>query len=189
MLPVICCPWLSLSVINLVTLHSAVRFKHHRTGPNPSRGGGYCFLSGCYAQRGVLCLCRMVTAYGGWLSIGIQVATLSVLSPRHPSPVSPQVSLLHCAPTPLPGIYCLCLFPSVVNLVTLHSAVRLKHHRARADTLLRSGLLFPLRLLPLRGEWSAWAQWLLLSGGWLSTRIPASTLSVLYPKLQALVSP
>ena len=30
----------------------------------------------------------------------------------------------------LPGIYCLWLFPSVVNLVTLHSAVRLNHHRA-----------------------------------------------------------
>ena len=30
----------------------------------------------------------------------------------------------------LPGIYCLWLTPSVVNIVTLHSAVRLNHHRA-----------------------------------------------------------
>ena len=39
----------------------------------------------------------------------------------------------------LPGIYCLWLPPSVVNLVTLYSAVRLKHHRAEAESLLGLG--------------------------------------------------
>ena len=37
----------------------------------------------------------------------------------------------------LPGIYCLWLTLSVVNLVTLHRAVSLKHHGARAEPLLR----------------------------------------------------
>ena len=49
----------------------------------------------------------------------------------------------------LPGIYFWWLSPSVVNLVTLHAAVRLKHHRARAESLLELGLLFPLNLLLL----------------------------------------
>ena len=40
----------------------------------------------------------------------------------------------------------------------------------RAKSLLRWELLFALRLLLLRGEWSAWAQRLLPSGRWLSTR-------------------
>ena len=35
----------------------------------------------------------------------------------------------------LPGIYCLCLSPSIVNLVTLHSALRLKPHRAGQNPL------------------------------------------------------
>ena len=83
----------------------------------------------------------------------------------------------------LPEIYCLWLSSSAVNLVTLYSAVRLKHHRARAESLLGSGLLFPCRLLLLRGEWSAWAAWLLQCGGWLSTGILAAALSVLSPSL------
>ena len=55
----------------------------------------------------------------------------------------------------LPEVYCLWLSPSVVNLVTLNSAVMVKHHRARAKSLLGLGLLFSLRLLLLRGESSA----------------------------------
>ena len=43
-------------------------------------------------------------------------------------------------------IYHLWLSPLVANLVTLDSAVRLKHHRARAESLLGSGILFPFRL-------------------------------------------
>ena len=50
------------------------------------------------------------------------------------------------------GIYCLWLSPSVVNVVTLHPAVRLKHHRARAESVFGVGLLFPLRLLLLGDE-------------------------------------
>ena len=41
----------------------------------------------------------------------------------------------------LSGIYCLWLSPSVVNLVTLHSAVRLKHRRAGAESFLGSGAI------------------------------------------------
>ena len=88
----------------------------------------------------------------------------------------------------LPRIYCLWLSPSVVNLVTLYSAVRLKHHRVRAVSLLGVGLLFPLR--HRHSEWwSAWAWWLLPNGGWHSIGFPASTLSVLSPKIPSPVSP
>ena len=52
----------------------------------------------------------------------------------------------------LPGIYCLWLTALVVNLVTLHSAVRLKHHKVRGESFLGSGILFPFRLLMLVGE-------------------------------------
>ena len=76
--------------------------------------------------------------------------SLSFLPKASTSPVSPQASLVHTAP-PLPGIFCLWLTPLVVNLVTLHSAVKLKHHRARAESLLGLRLLFSLRLLLLRG--------------------------------------
>ena len=100
------------------------------------------------------------------------------------APVWPQAACWR-----LPGISCVWLTPSVVNLVTLHSAVRLKHHRTRSETLLRLGLFFPLRLLPLAGEWSAWVCWLLPYGEWLSTRIPASTISVLSPQSVSPVSP
>ena len=76
------------------------------------------------------------------------MAALSVLFPKPLSPVSPQVSL-----PPLFSGICLWLSPLVVNLITLHSAVRLKHHRARAEPLLWLG--FSLRLLLLIREWSA----------------------------------
>ena len=46
LIPVMSCHWLSPSTVNMVTLHSAVRFKHCRAGQNPSRGRGYCFPSG-----------------------------------------------------------------------------------------------------------------------------------------------
>ena len=49
--------------------------------------------------------------------------------------------------------------------------------------------IFSFWLLPFGGEWSAWTTWLLQCGGWLSTRIPAATLSVLSPKPPFLVSP
>ena len=86
------------------------------------------------------------------ISTQILLTIFSVLSPKHVSPMSPQASLVDSPPTPFPGIYCLWLTPIVVNLVTVYSAVRLKHHRARAESLLGSGLLFPLRCCPLEGS-------------------------------------
>ena len=132
---------------------------------NPSWGGAIVSPQAAAAQRGVVCLSRMAAAIWGLAQHWDAGATLSVLSPKPPSPVSPQVFLVHSALPLLPGIYCLWLSPSVVNLVNQYSAVRLKHHRVRADTLLGSGLLFPLRLFPLRREWSDLPRWLLLFGG------------------------
>lgn len=71
------------------------------------------------------------------------MVTLSALSPKAPSLVPPGASLFHSAPH-LPEFYCLWFSPSVVNLVTLDSAIRLKHHRARAESPLGLGLFFPL---------------------------------------------
>ena len=66
----------------------------------------------------------------------------STLSPDPVTPDSPHASLVHST-LPFPGIYCLWLSPSIVNLVTFHSAVMLKHQRAGAESLLWVGLLFP----------------------------------------------
>ena len=68
------------------------------------------------------------------------MATLSVLSPWPLSPFSPQVSVALSSP-PFVRDLLLWLSPFVINLITLHSAVRLKHHRARAETLLGSGAI------------------------------------------------
>ena len=68
------------------------------------------------------------------------MATLSVLSPKPPSPVSPQVSLVHSA-FPLPGIYFLWLTPSIVNLVSLHSAFRLKKPHSQSRVPSRAGAI------------------------------------------------
>ena len=46
------CLWLTPSVVNLVTLHSAVRLEHHRIGQDPSWNGGCYFHSGCCYQEG-----------------------------------------------------------------------------------------------------------------------------------------
>ena len=98
-------------------LHSAERFKHCRVGLNPSWGGSHCLPSGscCLEGSGLPeqdgCCIWMLAQH--WFL----VAAFSVLSPKPPSLVSPQVSLVHSAP-PLPVIYCLWLSPSVVYLVT-----------------------------------------------------------------------
>ena len=103
---------LSLSAVNLVTLHSAVRLEHHRVEQNPSWDWGYCLSSGCWGGRvgaedwsswawGLL-------QYGRWLSSGILVATLLVLSQKLPSSVSPQASLAHFAHT-FAGVQGKCL--------------------------------------------------------------------------------
>ena len=100
---------------------------------------------------GVVCLSIMAAAVGVITQHQDLAATLSDLSLELLSPPSPQASLVHSALL-CQGSTCLWLSPSVVDLVTLHSAVRLKHHRAVAESLLWLELLFPLRLLPLGGE-------------------------------------
>ena len=66
----------------------AVRFKHLRVGRNPSWGWAIVSPQAA-AQRGVVCLSKMVAAKGGWLSTRILAVVLSVLSPRLQCPVSP----------------------------------------------------------------------------------------------------
>ena len=63
-----------------------------------------------------------------------------------------------------PGIYCLWLTPSVVNLVALHSAVRLKHHRWGRVSPERGAIASP-QADATQGECSAWARWPLQYGG------------------------
>ena len=46
------CLWLSSLVVNLVTLHSVVRLKHHRVEQNPSWNCGICSPSGCCCSEG-----------------------------------------------------------------------------------------------------------------------------------------
>ena len=52
----------------------------------------------------------------------------------------------------LPGLYSLRLFPSVVNLITLHSAVRVKPHREWQNPFCCWGHCFPSSSCPL--DWS-----------------------------------
>ena len=66
-----------------------------------------------------------------------------------PSIFSRVSSSLHPA---LLGTYCLWLSPSVVNLVSVHSAVRLKHHRA-GKTLGGGAIVSPQAADALIGEW------------------------------------
>ena len=128
-------------------------------------------------QRGVFCLSRIVAVYGSLLSTGILVATLSVLSPRPLSPISPQISLVHSVP-PFPGIYCPWFSSLVVNLVTLHSASGLN---TTETGLIPSGvraIVSPQGKATQRGV-VCLSTMLLPSGGGLSFRILASTLSIL----------
>ena len=106
------------------------------------------------APRGVVCLSRVVAVYGDWLSTRIPAA-LFQFSPQSLHPQSLLMSLSSILSPFLPEIYFIWLSPLAVNLVTLHSAVRLKHHRDRAEFLLGSELLFPLRLLLFGGKWAA----------------------------------
>ena len=109
----ICCHWLSPSIVNTVPLHSAVRFKHRRTGLNPSCSGGYCFPSGICCSEGSGLPEQDDCCLWGLAQHQIPTATISVLSPNSPSPVS----LIHSAPL-LVVVYCLWLFLLVVHLVT-----------------------------------------------------------------------
>ena len=186
-LPGISCLWLSPAVVYLLTLLLAVSLRPHRVGENHSWLWDYCFswVWCCLEGSGL-------PEHNGCYHMGMTQNqdpggySLSSL-PKPPSPVSPQGSLVHCISS-LSGSYCLWLSPLTVNLVNWYSGVRLNHHRTWAVSLLGVGLLLPLRLLLLWGEWSAWAWWLLPSGGWLSTRITAATLSSLSPKLPSPVS-
>ena len=109
----ICCHWLSPSIVNTVPLHLAVRFKHHRTVQNPSCSGGYCFPSGICCSEGSGLPEQDDCCLWGLAQHQIPTATISVLSPNSPSPVS----LIHSAPL-LVVVYCLWLFLLVVYLVT-----------------------------------------------------------------------
>ena len=53
------CLWLSPLVINLVTLHSAVRFRHHKAGAVFLACGAVVSLQAAAAWRGVVCLSTM----------------------------------------------------------------------------------------------------------------------------------
>ena len=79
------------------------------------------------AWRGVVCLSRMITAYGGWLSMDPGSYFLSSLPKASVPSLSLQVSLGRSAPS-LPMIYGLWLSPSVVYLVTRtqHTGLRTK---------------------------------------------------------------
>ena len=98
-LPVICCHWLSPSIVNMVPLHSAVQLKQCRAGPNPSWGGGYYFLPGSFCSEVSGPPEQDDCCISGLAQHQIPVATCSVLYPKPLSPVSPQVSLVHSAPT------------------------------------------------------------------------------------------
>ena len=99
-LPGIYCLRLTPSIVFVVTLHSEVRLKHHRVGQNPYLCGaivspqtavaGWMGKSGVPEQDGC---CHM----GDDSAPGFQ-CLLSVLSQELLSPVSPQASLVHCAP-------------------------------------------------------------------------------------------
>ena len=118
------------------------------------------------------------TAPGSW-------QLLFVLCPKPLSPVFPQMYLVHSSFLLQGCTVCGCL----LHIVTLHSAVRLKHHRAWEDSLLCLVLLFSLRLLLLGKEWSACTGWLLPYRAWLSTGMLASMLSAFSPKLPSPVFP
>ena len=123
-LPGIYCLWLSPSVVNLVTLHSAMRLKPHRAGQNPSWCWGCCFPSSCCCLEGSGLPEQDECCHMGDDS-ALRPGSYSLSS--HPKASVPSISSRVSSPfcTPLPGIYCLWLSPSVVNLVTLHSAVSL----------------------------------------------------------------
>ena len=90
-LPGISYLWLSPLIVNLATLHSSVSLKPHKVGQNHSWVGGIVSPPAAAVQRGVLCLSRMAAAI--WVMTQYRgPATLSVLSPKLPSPVSPQAS-------------------------------------------------------------------------------------------------
>ena len=103
------CLWLSPSVVNLVTLHSAVRLKHHRVGQNSSWCLGYCFPSGC------CCLEKSgVPEQGGWCSMcdDSAVGFWGLLFQFSPQSLHPQCLLRGLYPAlPLP-----LLEPSVSGL-------------------------------------------------------------------------
>ena len=161
----------------MIPLHSAARFKTIGWGWIPPSVGSIVFPQVAAACRGVVCLSRMVAVYGGWLSTGSQ-QLLSQFSPQSLCPQSFLKSLLSTLPhlcqwSTVSG----CLF-QIFCLVTKTQQSGLSIKRQSRDSP-GVGAIVSLRLLPLRGKWSAWAQRLLWSGGWLSTRIPVATLSVL----------
>ena len=107
-LPDICCLWLFPSVVNLLTLHSAVRLKPNGRGQNSSWGWSFCFLSVCCSEGSGLPeqggFCSMLRTqhwdpHGHSLS-SLPQASIPSLSSNISSPLCPTPCLL-------PGI-CVC---------------------------------------------------------------------------------
>ena len=152
MLPVICCHWLSPAIVNLLTVPSAVKLKHLRVRPNPFWFGDYCFPSGCYCWEGSglseqddCCIWGLAQQRDpcGYFLTSLPKASAPSLSSSLSSPLCPTLAS-----------DLLSLATSFRGFIWSQS-LRLKHQRDRAENLLGLGLLFPLRLLLLRREWSA----------------------------------
>ena len=94
-LPVIYCLWLSPSVVYLVTRTQQSGLSTKGPGQRPSWGRSYCFPSGyCHSEGSGLPEHKGCCCLGDDSARGFQ-QLLSVLSPRLPSPVFPQVSPAH----------------------------------------------------------------------------------------------
>ena len=66
-LPGIYCLWLSPTVVNVVTLHSAIRLKHHRLGTVSPEVRAIVSPQAAATWRGVVCLSRMAAAAWGMI--------------------------------------------------------------------------------------------------------------------------
>ena len=97
-LPGIYCLWLSPSVVNLVTLYSAVRLKLYREGHSISGGGATASLQADATRKGVVCLSKMappvwgMTQYrdsGGYSLSSLPKGSVPSLSSGISSPLCP----------------------------------------------------------------------------------------------------
>ena len=91
-----CCLWSSPSIVNLVTLHSAVRLKPNNAGQNSCSGWAHCFPSGCCVLEG-----SGLPEQDGCCSMGDDSAPGSqrLLSQFSPPSLHPQSLLKHLQPT------------------------------------------------------------------------------------------
>ena len=94
-IPEIYCLWLTPTLVNVVTLHSAVRLEHHRAGQNPSWEQGYCVHLGCCHWSGLPEQDVCCSMGDNW---ALRSPCLSLSSP----PMASGISSPLCSPTPLP---------------------------------------------------------------------------------------